>query len=116
LAGDDRSSGCLAAAFSESRAWCVLTLKPGTEPVRASVERFIRIWQFDPTDPRREKRLSEWIDNLIQGQGTLRGLLDATEERLQEQGRSRSPASSILFATVMLSTHSWLGAVEKSFG
>jgi formylglycine-generating enzyme required for sulfatase activity len=79
-------------AFNESRTWCVLTLKPGTEPVRALVEPFIRIWQFDSTDPRRETRQREWTDSLIQGQGTLRGLLDATEQRLQEQGRSKAPA------------------------
>jgi formylglycine-generating enzyme required for sulfatase activity len=78
--------------FDESRRWCVLKLKPGTEPIRALVEPFIRTWQFDPTDPRRETRQTEWIENLIQGRGTLRGLLDATEDRLQEQGQSKPPA------------------------
>jgi hypothetical protein len=29
-------------AFNDSRRWCVLKLKPGTEPVRALVEPFIR--------------------------------------------------------------------------
>ena len=79
-------------AFGDSRRWCVLKLKPGTEPVRALVEPFIRTWQFDPTDPRRETRQAEWIENLTQGRGTLRGLLDATEDRLQEQGQSKPPA------------------------
>jgi hypothetical protein len=79
-------------AFDDSRRWCVLKLKPGTEPVRALVEPFIRTWQFDPTDPRRETRQTEWIENLVQGRGTLRGLLDATEDRLQEQGQSKPPA------------------------
>jgi hypothetical protein len=79
-------------AFSDSRRWCVLKLKPGKEPVRALVEPFIRTWQFDPTDPRRETRQSEWIENLTQGRGTLRGLLDATEDRLQEVGQSKPPA------------------------
>jgi formylglycine-generating enzyme required for sulfatase activity len=79
-------------AFKDSRAWCVLTLKPGVEPVRELVKSFIRTWQFDPTDPRRETRENQWTDSLIAGHGTLRGLLDATEERLQEQGRSRPPA------------------------
>jgi formylglycine-generating enzyme required for sulfatase activity len=78
--------------FSESRTWCVLTLKPGTEPVRALVEPFIRTWQFDPTDPRRETRLNEWTNSLVEGSGSLRGLLDATAERLQELGRARPPA------------------------
>ncbi len=79
-------------AFDESRTWCVLTLKPGIEPVRALVEPFVRIWQFDPTDPRRETRQTEWTDSLIRTRGTVRGLLDATEERLKEQGRSKPPA------------------------
>jgi formylglycine-generating enzyme required for sulfatase activity len=78
-------------AFNDSRTWCVLTLKPGTEPIRALVEPFIRTWQFDPTDPRRETRLTEWIESL-KGHGTLRGLLDASAERLQELGRSKPPA------------------------
>jgi formylglycine-generating enzyme required for sulfatase activity len=86
------AAGAWPRAFKESRTWCVLTLKPGSDPVRALVEPFVRIWQFDPTDPRRETRQREWTDSLIRGRGTLRGLLDATEERLQEQGRSKPPA------------------------
>jgi hypothetical protein len=78
--------------FADSRRWCVLKLKPGAEPVRALVEPFIRTWQFDPTDPRRETRQTEWIENLTHGRGTLRGLLDATEDRLQEQSQSKPPA------------------------
>jgi hypothetical protein len=85
-------AGAWPRAFNESRKWCALTVKPGTEPVRALVEPFIRLWQFDPTDPRREMRQEEWADSLVQGHGTLRGLLNATEERLQEQGRSKPPA------------------------
>ena len=38
--------------FHDSRRWCLLRLKPGTEPIRALVEPFIRLWQFDATDPR----------------------------------------------------------------
>ncbi|HEY5064037.1 MAG TPA: formylglycine-generating enzyme family protein, partial [Xanthobacteraceae bacterium] len=86
------AAGAWPQAFKDSRAWCVLTLRPGTEPVRALVEPFIRTWQFDPTDPRRETRQTEWIENLSQGRGTLRGLLDATQDRLQEQGQSKPPA------------------------
>jgi formylglycine-generating enzyme required for sulfatase activity len=86
------NAGVWPQAFNDSRRWCVLKLKPGTEPVRALVEPFIRTWQFDPTDPRRETRQTEWIENLTQGRGTLRGLLDATEDRLQEKGQSKPPA------------------------
>src|ERR1700738_558608 len=41
---------------------CSLTLRPGAEPIRALAEPFIRAWQFDTTDPRREERLNEWTD------------------------------------------------------
>jgi hypothetical protein len=57
-------------AFHDSRRWCLLKLKPGTEPVRALVEPFLRTWQFDVTDPRRESRLNEWTENLTQGRST----------------------------------------------
>jgi formylglycine-generating enzyme required for sulfatase activity len=79
-------------ALKESRAWCVLTFKPGVEPVRALVEPFIRTWQLDYTDPRRETRQIEWTESLMQGRATLRGLLDATEECLREKGQSGPPA------------------------
>jgi formylglycine-generating enzyme required for sulfatase activity len=79
-------------AFSECRHWCVLSLKPGTEPVRALVEPFIRLWEFDPTDPRRDTRLNEWIESLVEDRSTLRGLINATEERFQQQGRAKPPA------------------------
>jgi len=84
-------AGAWPRAFSDSRTWCVLIFRPGTDPVRAVAEPFIRTWQFDPTDPRRETRLTEWIESLRRG-GTLRGMLDATVERLQELGRSKPPA------------------------
>src|SRR5262249_59741268 len=35
-------------AFQDSRRWCFLTLKPGTEPLKSLVEPFLQIWQFDP--------------------------------------------------------------------
>ena len=78
--------------FSDSRRWCVLKLKPGTEPIRSLVEPFLRIWQFDPTDPRLETRQAEWIESLIEGRNTLKGLLNATEDRLQELGQAKPPA------------------------
>jgi formylglycine-generating enzyme required for sulfatase activity len=78
-------------AFHDSRHWCFLTLRPGTEPMRALVEPFIRTWQFDSTDPQREKRQKEWIEALQSGNATLRGLLDATQDRLQELGHYKPP-------------------------
>ena len=34
------------AAFQESRRWCFLTLKPGTEPLKALVESFFDTWHL----------------------------------------------------------------------
>ena len=82
--------------FDRSRHWCFLTLRPGAEPVRALVEPFIRAWQFDATDPRREERLNEWSDRLRAGTASLRGLLDATQDRLHELGQV-SPPSFFLY-------------------
>jgi hypothetical protein len=66
--------------------------KAGHRTRAALVEPFIRLWAFDPTDPRRDTRLNEWIESLIEERSTLRGLLDATEERFQEKARSKLPA------------------------
>jgi formylglycine-generating enzyme required for sulfatase activity len=79
-------------ALGDSRRWCVLKLKPGTEPIRSLVEPFLRTWQFDPTDPRLEARQADWIESLIEGKNTLKGLLNGTEDRLQELGKPKPPA------------------------
>jgi hypothetical protein len=42
--------------FQESRRWCFLTLKPGTEPLKALVESFFDTWQLGATDPERVKQ------------------------------------------------------------
>jgi hypothetical protein len=36
-------------ALRDSRRWCFLTLRPGTEPVKALVEAFVETWQLDRT-------------------------------------------------------------------
>jgi hypothetical protein len=77
--------------FAGSRRWCFLTVRPGVNPLQALVEPFLQIWQFDPTDPRREMRRTEWIENLREGRNTLSGLLTATEARLEEQGQPSPP-------------------------
>jgi hypothetical protein len=79
-------------AFRESRRWCFLTLKPGTGPLKALVEPFLKTWQHDTTDPAWEERRSGWIDRLLDGRATLRGLLDATERRYAELGQPGPPA------------------------
>jgi hypothetical protein len=75
-----------------SRAWCFLKMQPGSEPLRALVEPFLRTWQYDATDPRREKRQRDWVASLLSGDASLRGLLDATQDRLSELGIAQPPA------------------------
>jgi hypothetical protein len=91
-----KDAGAWPLLFDRSRHWCFLTLQPGTEPVRALAEPFIRAWQFDATDPRREERLNEWSDRLRAGTASLRGLLDATQDRLHDLGQV-SPPSFFLY-------------------
>jgi hypothetical protein len=70
----ERASGAGAwpPAFGQSRAWCFLTVKPGGDPLKALVDPFLKTWQFDPTDPRRETRRAEWIKSLRDGRNSLR--------------------------------------------
>jgi formylglycine-generating enzyme required for sulfatase activity len=79
-------------AFQESRRWCFLTLKPGTEPLKALVESFLDTWQLGSTDPERVKQQNGWIELLRDGRATLRDLLDATERRYKELDRVKPPA------------------------
>jgi formylglycine-generating enzyme required for sulfatase activity len=79
-------------AFQESRRWCFLTLKPGTEPLKALVESFLDTWQLGATDPERVKQQNGWIELLRDGKAMLRDLLDATERRYNELERSKPPA------------------------
>src|SRR6266436_2884772 len=75
--------------FHGSRRWCFLKLNPGTEPLNAIVEPFLRTWQFDTTDPGWEERRSGWVTRLLDGTATMRGLLDATERRHEELGQAK---------------------------
>src|SRR5262252_6820489 len=86
-----KDAGPWPSMFDRSRHWCFLPLRPGTEPVRAVVEAFYRTWQYEPTDEQREKRQNRWISSLLSEESTLRGLLDATEDRLRELGQSPPP-------------------------
>jgi formylglycine-generating enzyme required for sulfatase activity len=79
-------------AFQESRRWCFLTLKPGTEPLKALVEAFLDTWQLGATDPERVKQQNGWIELLRDGKAMLGDLLDATERRYKELDRSKPPA------------------------
>jgi hypothetical protein len=84
-------------AFKDSRRWCFLTLKPGIEPVRALVEPFLGTWQFDAVDPRRAELLSSWVSKLIDGEVTVRDLLDATEARYRDALYQPKPPSFLLY-------------------
>ena len=81
-------------AFKESRRWCFLTLKPGTEPLKALVETFLDTWQFDAGDPARIKHRNEWVELLLDANGktTLPDLLDETERRYKKLDRTKPPA------------------------
>ena len=79
-------------AFQESRRWCFLTLKPGTEPLKALVESFLDTWQLGATDPERLKQQNGWIELLRDGKAMLRDLLDATARRYKELDRAQPPA------------------------
>jgi formylglycine-generating enzyme required for sulfatase activity len=79
-------------AFQESRRWCFLTLKPGTEPLKALVELFIDTWQLGSTDPERVKRQNGWIELLRDGKAMMSDLLDATERRYKELDQTKPPA------------------------
>jgi hypothetical protein len=79
-------------AFRESRHWCFLTLKPGTEPLKALVEAFLDTWRLGTTDPERVKQQNGWIELLRDGKAMLRDLLDASERRYEELDRAKPPA------------------------
>jgi WD40 repeat protein len=86
------AAGAWPAVFQQSRRWCFLRFNPGTEPLKALVESFLRTWQFETTDALWENRRTKWVEVLLREKATLRGLLDATERRYEELGLSKPPA------------------------
>ena len=87
-------AGAWPAAFAHSRHWCFLTMRPGTEPVKALVEAFFDTWQFEAGDPARIKRRNQWVELLLDAGGkiTLSDLLDETERRDKELNRPKATA------------------------
>ena len=87
------------AAFQNSRRWCFLTMRPGTEPIKTLVEAFLDSWQFDAGDPARIKRRNEWMELLLDGSKntTLSDLLDETRRRHKELNQ---PAPPVFFLYV----------------
>jgi len=78
------------AVFQNSRQWCFLSLKPGTDPLKALVECFLDTWQFSATDPERVKKQHGWIE-LLHGKATLSDLIEATERRRKELDQPKPP-------------------------
>jgi formylglycine-generating enzyme required for sulfatase activity len=72
------------AIFSDSRQWCFLSLRPGTDPLKALVEAFLDTWQYAATDPERVTRQHGWMEALYGGKAILSDLIDATERRRNE--------------------------------
>jgi formylglycine-generating enzyme required for sulfatase activity len=77
--------------FQDSRQWCFLSLKPGTDPLKALVESFLDTWQFAATDPDRATRQHGWMEALHGGKATLPDLIDATERRRKELDQPKPP-------------------------
>jgi formylglycine-generating enzyme required for sulfatase activity len=78
--------------FDRSRHWCFLTLRPGTDPLKALVAPFLDTWQYGATNPKRVTEQNEWIEVLRDGKATLPDLLDATEKRYLELAQPSPPA------------------------
>ncbi len=77
--------------FQDSRQWCFLSLKPGTDPLKALVESFLDTWQFAATDPGRVMRQHGWMEALYGGKAALSDLVDATERRRLELDQPKPP-------------------------
>ena len=88
---DAQAPNAWPAAFQNSRQWCFLSLKPGTDPLKALVEVFLDTWQYAATDPERVTRQHGWIEALLGGKATLPDLIDATERRRKELDQPKPP-------------------------
>src|SRR6266540_2014425 len=86
-----RTPNAWPAAFHDSRQWCFLSLKPGTDPLKALVESFLDTWQFAATDPERVTHHHGWMGALHGGKATLPDLIDATERRRKELDQPKPP-------------------------
>ena len=87
-----KGAGPWPVVFDHSRHWCFLTLRPGTDPLKALVAPFLDTWQYGATNPKRVAEQNEWIEVLRDGKATLPDLLDATEKRYQELAQPSPPA------------------------
>jgi hypothetical protein len=83
--------GAWPAVFQYTRQWSFLSLKPGADPLKALVEKFLDTWQFDATDFERIRQQNGLISLLRDGKATLPDLIDATERRRKELDQPRPP-------------------------
>ena len=88
---DAGASNAWPTVFQDSRQWCFLSLRPGTDPLKALVECFLDTWQFAATDPERVKQQHGWIE-LLYGKATLSDLIEATERRRGELDQPKPPS------------------------
>jgi hypothetical protein len=81
-------------AFTNSRQWCFVTVRPGAEPIRALVDAFLEAWQFNAGDPIRIRQRNDWVELLLGGNGNTRlaDLLDETGRRYKELNQPEPPA------------------------
>src|SRR5215472_17306202 len=95
--------------FDRSRHWCFLTLRPGTDPLKALVAPFLDTWQYGATNPKRVAEQNEWLEVLRDGKATLPDLLDATEKRYRELAQPSPPA----FSFISIKARSFMCAVRS---
>jgi hypothetical protein len=79
------------AVFRDSRRWCYLSLKPGSDPLKALVGSFVDTWQFAATDPLRADHQHGWLERLRDGKATLSDLIEATERRRADLDQPKPP-------------------------
>ena len=82
--------------FQDSRRWCVLAMRPGTEPIGALVEAFLDTWQLNRTTTEWPGLRADWVEKLVSGTLTLRDLLDQTKRRYTEL-QFPEPASFLVY-------------------
>ena len=79
--------------FHDSRRWFFLTLRPGTQPLRALVALFFDTWQYKAASSERVKEEKGWIELLRDGKAALPDLLNATQRRYEELAQTSSTLS-----------------------
>jgi formylglycine-generating enzyme required for sulfatase activity len=89
---DANTPGSWPAALQNSRQWCFLTFKPGTEPLKALVLAFFETWQMSAVDSERIKKQNEFVRLLRDKEASLADLLEASIGRRRELDQPIPPA------------------------